>query len=300
MSGRPTSDSTMRDTAAMTSGTRPRLLVLADPSRDSVAAVLREIEPDLSTWGRTVHLEASTADAPLPDNCEADLAIVVGGDGAVISQARRLIGRNIPLVGVNCGRLGFLAAFDHASLRKFADDVFGGAPPVRDHMVMQVTHESAQGSVTTVAVNDAVVTSGPPYSMIELALSIGSVPGPKMRGDGLIVASPTGSTAHNLSAGGPILGPGVGALVVSPLAPQSLAFRSIVLDAQTGVDLELTRGNEGTMLVLDGQQHSKLSKGDRIAIRRHAQTIPMVTRPDEPFWRILLERMRWAAPPVFR
>ncbi|MDP7070971.1 MAG: NAD(+)/NADH kinase [Phycisphaerales bacterium] len=284
----------------MTPDQRPRLLVLADVSRASVSTVLREIDADLAVWGKRVHHESSAADTPLSDEIDADLAVVVGGDGAVISQARRLIGRNIPLIGVNCGRLGFLAAFDHASLKRFAADVFGQHPPVRDHMVMQVTHESAQGSVTTVAVNDAVITSGPPYSMIELALRIGNVPGPHMRGDGLIVASPTGSTAHNLSAGGPILGPGVGALVVSPLAPQSLAFRPIVLDADPGVELELVQGNEGTTLVLDGQQHSKLREGDRIAIRRHAQTIPMVTRPDEPFWRILLERMRWAAPPVFR
>ncbi len=284
----------------MTQDTRPRLLVLSDPTRESVLTVLRDIESDLSIWGRSVHHETSAANTPLPDELEADVAIVIGGDGAVISQARRLIGRDIPLVGVNCGRLGFLAAFDPVSLREFADIVFGGTPPVRHHMVMQVTHESADGSLTTVAVNDAVITSGPPYSMIELALNIGTVPGPHMRGDGLIIASPTGSTAHNLSAGGPILGPGVGALVVSPLAPQSLAFRPIVLDADTGVEVELARGNEGTMLVLDGQQHSNLRKSDRITVRRHDRTFPMVTRPDEPFWRILLERMRWAAPPVFR
>jgi NAD+ kinase len=277
---------------------KPRILVLADRSRPEVDAVLADLEGDLATWSKTV-LHQSTGEASdVPT--DIDLAVVVGGDGAMIGQSRRLVGLDIPLVGINCGRLGFLAAFDPTSLRRFAAEVFGPNPPLRHHMLMEVLHESTSGTREAIAVNDAVVTAGPPYSMIELALRIGGVQGPQMRGDGLIVASPTGSTAHNLSAGGPILGPGVDALVVSPLAPQSLAFRPIVMDAEQGVELELVRGNEGTTLVVDGQQLSPLREGDRVIVRRHHRTIPLVTRPDEPFWRILLERMRWAAPPVFR
>ncbi len=282
----------------MSETTKPHVLVLADRSRAAVAAVLDDLDPDLARWSASLQHASPDDDAALP--IEADLAIVIGGDGAMIGQSRRLVGLNIPLVGINCGRLGFLAAFDPESLRRFADEVFGPNPPVRHHMLMEVLHESKAQKRETIAVNDAVVTAGPPYSMIELALRIGGVQGPQMRGDGLIVASPTGSTAHNLSAGGPILGPGVDALVVSPLAPQSLAFRPIVMDAEQGVELEVVRGNEGTTLVVDGQQRSPILEGDRIIVRRHHRTIPLVTRPDEPFWRILLERMRWAAPPVFR
>jgi NAD+ kinase len=276
----------------------PRVLVLADRSRPEVAAVLQELETDLATWSSTVQHEDSTTHAALPS--DIDLAVVVGGDGAMISQGRRLVGLGIPLVGINCGRLGFLAPFDVDSLRACAHGVFSDTPPICHHMLMEVLHESADNTHTSIAVNDAVVTAGPPYSMIELALRIGGVEGPHMRGDGLIVASPTGSTAHNLSSGGPIIGPGVDALVVSPLAPQSLAFRPIVMDAEQGVELEVVRGNEGTTLVIDGQQLTPLAQGDRIVIRRHHQTIPLVTRADEPFWRILLDRMRWAVPPVLR
>jgi NAD+ kinase len=236
-------------------------------------------------------------DADLPD---ADIAIVIGGDGTVISQSRRLLGRNVPLLGINCGRLGFLAAFDVESLRRFGDEVLGSNPPLRQHMVMECTHTSGDDQTHAVVVNDAVITAGPPYGMIELAMCIGGVDGPQMRGDGLIIASPTGSTGHNLSAGGPIIGPGVNALVISPLAAQSLAFRSIVIDAEPGIDVSLTTANPGTTLVIDGQLQRPTKAGDQISIRRHASTVPMVIRPDEPFYRILLERMRWAAPPVFR
>ena len=282
----------------MSSSDKPRVLVLADRSRDEVAAVLNDLDTDLNGWASSVRHESSTNTTPLPP--DIDLAVVIGGDGAMISQSRRLVGLDIPLVGINCGRLGFLAAFDPESLRRFASEVFGPSPPLRHHMLMEVIHESSSGTEEAIAVNDAVVRAGPPYRMIELALRIGGVQGPRMRGDGLIIASPTGSTAHNLSAGGPILGPGVDALVVSPLAPQSLAFRTIVMDAEQGVDLEVVRSNEGTTLVIDGQGLSPLAEGDRIIVRRHHRTIPLVTRPDEPYWRILLERMRWAAPPVFR
>ncbi|HCA39505.1 MAG: NAD(+)/NADH kinase [Phycisphaerales bacterium] len=282
----------------MSEFSKPRVLVLADRNRAEVAAVLDDLDTDLTAWSASVQHTSTDDETPLPT--KIDLAVVIGGDGAMIGQSRRLVGLDIPLVGINCGRLGFLAAFDPEALRRFASEVFGPNPPVRHHMLMEVLHESSSGTQETIAVNDAVLTAGPPYSMIELALRIGGVQGPQMRGDGLIVASPTGSTAHNLSAGGPILGPGVDALVVSPLAPQSLAFRPIVMDAEQGVELEVVRGNEGTTLVVDGQQLAPLLKGDRIIVRRHHRTIPLVTRPDEPFWRILLERMRWAAPPVFR
>jgi len=284
----------------MTRRSQPRVLLLGDRDRADVSAVIDGIRRDLNVHVGGFVDDPCDTGGPLPEDLDADLAIVVGGDGAVIGQSRRLVGRNLPLIGVNCGRLGFLAAFDHDALCEQAPVVFGEAPPIRRHMLLQVLHESDGATQESVSVNDAVITAGPPYRMIELALRIGGVHGPHLRGDGLIVASPTGSTAHNLSAGGPIIGPGVDALVVSPIAPQSLAFRPIVMDAARGVEIEVRHCNDGTTLVVDGQQQAPLKEGDRVQVLRHEQTIPMVTRPDEPFWRILLERMRWAAPPVFR
>ncbi len=290
----------MGDTDSMAHPPLSNLLVLADRSRPEVHAIFKELEPDLRDWANQVTtLDAD--DRPLPSDVVADRAIVIGGDGSMISQARRLVGRDIPLIGVNCGRLGFLAAFDPKSLRACQSTVFGPTPPLQQHMLLEVEHHTEDGlSGTYLAVNDAVIRSGPPWRMIELAMFIGGVPGPRLRGDGLVIASPTGSTAHNLSAGGPIIGPGVDALVVSPLAPQSLAFRPTVLAAQEGVDVEVIHGNAGTTLILDGQQNVALSPSDRITVRRAQQSIAFVTRPDEPFWQILLDRMRWAAPPVYR
>ncbi|MCH2143105.1 MAG: NAD(+)/NADH kinase [Phycisphaerales bacterium] len=276
------------------------LLVLADRSRPEVDVTFREIQSDLPTWAHEVTI-LDADDSELPAGLVADRAIVIGGDGSMIAQARRLVGQDIPLIGVNCGRLGFLAAFDPMSLRQFEAKVFGAAPPMQRHLLLTVEHHTSEGlSGRYLAVNDAVIRSGPPWRMLELAMFIGGVPGPHLRGDGLVIASPTGSTAHNLSAGGPIIGPGVDALVVSPLAPQSLAFRPTVLAAQEGVEVEVIHGNTGTTLILDGQQDVALAPSDRVTVHRADQSIAFVTRPDEPFWQILLDRMRWAAPPVYR
>lgn len=284
----------------MTSAQIQSLLVLADQSRPEVARTLKQIEPDLNRWAKSVHV-LDINNEPLPNDLKADRALVIGGDGSMISQSRRLVGRSIPLIGVNCGRLGFLAAFDPSALRQFEDVIFGQQPPMRRHMLLTVRHELNGGeTIQYLAVNDAVIRSGPPWRMIELAMFIGGVPGPCLRGDGLVIASPTGSTAHNLSAGGPIIGPGVDALVVSPLAPQSLAFRPTVLAAQEGLEVEVIQGNAGTTLVLDGQQVVPLGQGDRVSVHRADHGIEFITRPDEPFWQILLDRMRWAAPPVYR
>lgn len=276
------------------------LLILADRTNPEVTRVLDALESDLPRWARSIEHRCTTETDQLPDALQADRAIVIGGDGAMIGQARRLIGRDIPIIGINCGRLGFLAPFDADSLHAEADTVFGDDPPVRRHMVMNVKVKTNATAASHAAVNDAVIMAGPPYRMIELAVRIGGVDGPDIRGDGMVVATPTGSTAHNLSAGGPIIGPGVDALVVTGLSPQSLAFRPIVLAADEGVELEVVRGSGQAPLVIDGQLVTTLAEGDRIAVTRHRDTVPFVVRSSEPFPTILQERMRWAISPRFR
>jgi NAD+ kinase len=230
-----------------------------------------------------------------------DLAITIGGDGTVIGAARDLVDQDVPILGVNCGRLGFLAPFTAQSLQDHADVVISSTPPCRSEAVLAVTLTRADGSVLPEkAVNDAVVNAGPPWRMLDVSLRIEGVEGPTLRGDGLVVASATGSTAHNLSAGGPILAPGTDGLVLTPLAPQSLAFRPIVLTLNAGLEITVNQCNAGTSLVLDGQVQLDLHEGDRIAVARYPHLARFVQRPDEPWWHILQDRMRWAIGPRLR
>ena len=136
--------------------------------------------------------------------------------------------------------------------------------------------------------------------MIELKLTIDGSPGPELRGDGVIVSTAVGSTAYNASAGGPIVDPTLEAMIVTPLAAHSLAFRPFVLCPDCLPRVEVTRGNEGTSLVLDGREPVGLRGGQAVLIRRDGRRVRFVANPATTYWQILLDKMRWAAPPTFR
>ncbi len=279
---------------------RPRVILLADRSRPEVAGLLDELREVISQWA-DITGEFQTDSAPLPD-AEVDLAVVIGGDGSLLSQARRVADRAIPLVGVNFGRLGFLAEFDREDLERHGAIIFGPDPPIIEHMMLAASIYDASGGAvhSGLAINDCVVTAGRPFRMIELRLSIDGSEGPTLGGDGVIVATPTGSTAYNVSAGGPIVDPKLEAMIVTPLAAHSLAFRSFVLCPSCELRVEISRANPGTSLVLDGQIPVPLESGHVVTIHRHTRKARFVTNPATSYWRILLERMRWAAPPSYR
>lgn len=279
---------------------RPRVVLLADRSRPPVAELLEEMRAGIGRWAEVVG-EFDTENTPLPDT-HADLAVAVGGDGTLLSQARRLVDRAIPLIGVNIGRLGFLAEFDWDGLRQHAAVVFGPDPPVVEYMMLAATvYDADERAVHSgLAINDCVITAGHPFRMIELQVTIDGDEGPKPAGDGMIVATPIGSTAYNVSAGGPIVDPRLDAMIVTPLAAHSLAFRPFVLCPECEVRIGAARCNEGTSLVLDGQVPMPLEAGQSVAIRRHSRKARFLVNPATSYWGILLEKMRWAAPPSYR
>ena len=151
-----------------------------------------------------------------------------------------------------------------------------------------------------VAINDCVITAGPPFRMIRLGLDIEKQGGPTLSGDGLIVSTPTGSTACNVSVGGPIVSPTMNAMVVTPLAAHSMVFRPFVMSGEVPLNVTVEHANEGTTVVIDGQAEVAVEAGDRLKITRHPRTVEFVTCRREPYWRILIDKMRWAAPPTYR
>ena len=233
---------------------------------------------------------------------DTDRLVVIGGDGTLLNTLRMNLDSRIPVLGVNAGRLGVLAEFDAESLEANAKMVFGDQPLVRKHLVVQVSILDRTGDerFSTVAVNDCVISAGAPFRMIELSLKIDQTEGPSINGDGLIVASPIGSTAYNVSAGGPIVQPTVDAMIISAVAPHSLAFRPIVADAQTVIDVGVSRANPGTALVLDGQETHPLEEGERLIFQRYRDDARLIGNPDSPYWNTLIEKMRWGAPPTYR
>lgn len=259
---------------------------------------------------------------------EAELALVLGGDGTLLSQARCLIDREITLLGINFGKLGFLAEFSLESLAQHWPRIADRSMPTTDRLVLDVfaygpdapkwgytdtdsdcATDTAGKQLTSmpepmfqsVAINDAVITAGEPFRMIELEMaidpSIARAGGVHFAGDGVIVSTPSGSTAYNLASGGPILSPGVEGMCIAAICPQSLAFRPIVLNAQCDIWLTVRRANPGTTLMLDGQTSCQLDLGQQVHIRRHERTIRLMHNPDLSYWSMLAGKMHWAARP---
>ncbi len=295
---------------------RPRVLILANQSKEQVPRALAGFEPWLKERAEVVGQVDTAAMSPdrvktLP---EADLALVLGGDGTFLSQARAMIDLRVPLLGINFGKLGFLAEFTIDSVKTHWEDVIGGQCRTSDRVVLDVkvypsgsTRWGDQGATMpkpvfeAVAMNDAVVTSGPPYRMVEIELAIepkqSHMSATRFAGDGVIISTPSGSTAYNMAAGGPIVSPGVEALTVTPICPQSLAFRPIVLNARYEVWLALHQVNEGTTLVIDGQESINVDEGQQVFVTRHANTVRLIHNPEYSYWSMLAQKMHWAARP---
>lgn len=283
-------------------------LLVVNRQRPEAAASAREVM-ELITRHGTLLAETESHDPKIPElAAKADLVVVLGGDGSLLGQARRIAGLGVPVLGVNFGRLGFIAEFELHALTEQARTIFGDGPlHTRELRFLSVSIVRADKSVgfQAIALNEAVITAGPPYRVIQLAISIDNLPGPSFGGDGLIVSTPTGSTAYNLSAGGPIVAPGVDAFTITPIAPHSLSFRPILVAGTSQIELTLSRANsdagtEGTTLILDGQVMQPLRTGDRVQIRRAEETLRFVVNPKADFWSALTTKLRWAEPPRMR
>ncbi len=266
---------------------RCQVILLADRSRSNVEKIATQLEEGLSDvvdflpYEKELHKEAS-------------LAIAIGGDGTLINHGRVLAGSDIPLIGVNSGKLGFLAKFDAASLIEHKKTIFSGTAPTMEVMLLEV---SVDGGSPVIAMNEAMIAAGNPFRILELGLSINGIPAPTLRGDGIIVSTPIGSTAHNASVGGPIVDPSAQAFVLTPLAAHSLAVRPIVLDSHNIVTVELLQANEGTSLVVDGIVQNSLRNGMKMTVRRSSKALSIVLNPSGTYWNALVDKLHWAAPP---
>lgn len=278
--------------------------VLALVNREKPAAIdaLDHICDLIKAHGRLADVLDANGE-PLTDARGANLILVLGGDGTLLAQARRCVGLGLPMIGVNAGNLGFLAEFDTASFERQAADLLTEAPlEVTSRMLLHVS--VIRGNLTVfegLAMNDCVITAGPPFRMIQVDLSIDGEAGPDLRGDGVIVATSVGSTAYNVSAGGPIVSPGLDALIITPVAAHSLAFRPLVIPASNRLGMTIAEANQseegGTTLVLDGQIQERLRMGDEIRLARHARQVELVRNSETTYFSTLLRKLHWAAAP---
>lgn len=295
-----------------------RVIVLASRSKPTVIEALSTFRPWLEKRAHIVAepdiqtLDAKAA-AALP---EADIAIVLGGDGTILALARQMLSREIPMLGVNFGKLGFMADFSLDDLKKHWDLIVSGKCRMTRRVMIQavVFDASINWQVgdplpdrihfQTVAMNDVVLTAGPPYRMIELQLVIDPQPHngqpTTMSGDGVIFSTPSGSTAYNMAAGGPIISPEVDGFCITPICPHSLAFRPLVIPGSSCTLLKLQSANEGTTLVIDGQIPIKMTSELQVLMFKDSRELRLIQNPDLPYLKLLAKKMHWAARPRAR
>jgi NAD+ kinase len=236
----------------------------------------------------------------IEDNARhADRIVVVGGDGTLIGVARSLGSRQIPLIGVNVGKLGFLAEFSCDDLIKDFDRAVNDDSLISRRAALDVQIENGGVRHSSPAINDCVIQAGPPFRMITLGVQLDGEHLSNVAGDGLIVCTPSGSTAHNLSAGGPIVEPGVDAMIMTPLNPHSLTHKPIVVHRESKLEITALTVNEGTTAIIDGQEPHPLRSADRVIIRRFAHDFLLVRNPKHGRWHNLVKKLHWGQPPTY-
>jgi NAD+ kinase len=228
------------------------------------------------------------------------LVVVLGGDGSILKAARMLAGREVPVLGINMGKLGYLAEFTAQEFCEHFDKVLDGRAPVARRMMLAVRIERAGGEpVECLALNDVLLTGGDRHRMTAVALSVDGEPVTTYYGDGVLVATPTGSTAYCLAAGGPLLMPGLEAIALVPVCPHSLTHRPIVIRADREVVLESCGLQGEAACVVDGQERVPLARGDRVRVRRAEPAFLLVQNPDRRPFQTLREKLSWGQVPRY-
>ncbi len=277
--------------------------IISRPRRSNLAVVV----PPLLHWfearGIQVFYDTETASA-LHDSTKglarelvaekSDLLLVLGGDGTLLAAARVAAPLGIPILPINMGSLGFLTSFKLEEMYPALEETLAGRLPSSERIMLDVELER-EGAVIerqTVA-NEAVINKGALARMIDLELLIDAEFICRYRVDGLIVATPTGSTAYSLSAGGPIVHPAVESWVITPICPHTLSDRPVVIRDSSTVDIHLSAGTESVFLTLDGQTGIPMQPADKVRMKRATERLKLIQPLKKSYFEILHSKLKW-------
>ena len=294
----------------------PRVIgLVAHPEKPGVSALVQALRREFAARGATLLMasatarligepaEAGTSIVGLGERCE--LLVVLGGDGTILRAVHALGRRLRPVLGINLGRLGFLTCFGSADYRTAVDCVMNeryrhSSSTLWRAEIIRANPPPAAGNSAAVVepgqhwgLNDAVISRGSLSRLIQLETRINGALLTQYSADGLIVATPTGSTAYSLSAGGPLLSPDSGVFVVTPICPHTLSNRSVIVADDACVDVRIRGGQAEVFLTVDGQRGITLAPGDTVRIRRAAERLPLATLPDLPFFELARRKLQW-------
>ncbi|MDP7061543.1 MAG: NAD(+)/NADH kinase [Planctomycetota bacterium] len=271
----------------------PRFLIVGDRNKLDAETLAAEIQSLLEDRDAIVSIDFSKGYEPI--ECKPDFVIVLGGDGAILATSHRLGKRRVPVMGVNLGTVGFLAGVTPERVETVLDQVFADKARCEDRAMMSfAVKRNGKVVVDSHVLNEIVVSRIPQESLITVDFVDEGRHVCSWRGDGVIVSTATGSTAYNLSAGGPILAPSLDALVIQPLAPHMLGMRSLVLSSNRSFTLKVY---ESGSLTSDGHLEGKLQAGDRIRVNPSRRRLPLVVDPQNRFYSRLRKKLHWGESP---
>lgn len=274
-----------------------KVIIVGNRAKDAVHEAMAEIEPWLAERAE-VRVDMDL-EAPVGQE-DADFALVLGGDGTVLRAARHLAPSGVPLLGVNLGKFGFLTETNAEFCKETLTDVLEGRFSLADRMMLAcVLERDGRTAMSTVGLNDVVVGRTSLSRMITLDVEVGGEPMTTYRADGLIVATPVGSTAHCLAAGGPILHPDMEALIVAPICPHTLSNRPLVLPGHLKLDIMPCQWAEPPAVTVDGQVHEELGEGDVVHVHKAPRPLKLIQTGRNAFFSTLRNKLDWRGQPRY-
>jgi NAD+ kinase len=279
-----------------------RVGIIGHSGYDGLPGALKTIRRLASGLNLTLQLEAELvegSDGPLTAPDQVDLLLTLGGDGTLLRGARFLRGHEVPILGVNMGHLGFLTCCPaeqlETSLMRFARQDY----VVESRIMLRVvlTDKSRQDRGSWLALNDVAIHKGGFARIVPLRVSVDDELIASYSADGVVICTPTGSTAYSLSAGGPVVVPTLGTIIVTPISPHTLAIRSVVVAESSRVTVQADGTPEELMITVDGQTGSSFGVGDTLSVQRANETIKIVRFPGSSFFATLREKLGWGGIP---
>ena len=280
-----------------------RVGFILKPDKSQAGVLLEELVPWVREQGHVPVVPTEDQIAPagaeiVPEDelgATVDVAVVLGGDGTMLRAARLVSDHGKPVLGINLGQLGFLVMFSPAEARTALAATFASKLPLAERMRLAVTfRRTGTDAVTRFALNDAVLHQGAMARLVEIEAYVDDQLVASYRADGLIVATPTGSTAYNMAAGGPILAPGQDAMALTPICAHALTNRPLVIGAKATIRFQLGADVRGVILTVDGQWAHSFLSGDSVEITKAAKPLLMFTSK-QSFFDVMRDKLHWGA-----
>ncbi len=275
-----------------------KILILGDKSKKKVRDTITELEPLFRKKSHLTIIDISDEEGI--KQIAADLAFIFGGDGTILSASRKLNDKQIPLIGVHLGKFGFLADLTFGEVAKSLETIFSGEYVISQRMLLTCKLIRAKQVINeTLGLNDAVVSRTSLSRLISIKLYVNNKIVTTYSSDGLIVSTPAGSTAHSLSAGGPIVTPDMEAFVITPICPHTLSNRPLVVSGDSTIELEQISESKGVGLTVDGQIYFDVMAGDKVVIQKAEKKLQLIDIQTRTFYDVLREKLNWRGQPAY-